>query len=233
MSLFVTDNTYTMISFQRGFRIWRVRLHHMFLEAEREVVEQLAAYLRGDGRGASARLDRYIQSNRFRIRRVALHRRQQKLALPTDGRSHDLKLLFETACRDYENVLGDEIEGVAIGWSPVPRVTLPRRSIKLGSYSADTQVIRIHPALDQPEVPERFIRWIIFHELLHHRFRQDLRARSGCVHTEEFRRLERSFPGWRVALRWEQQHIDWLLGWRPPTEHERRSLLLTEARALP
>ncbi len=220
VDLYITDNTYTMISFQRGLDLWRVRLHHMFLEAERGVIEQLAAYLRGSGREASATLDRYIQLNRYRIRRVALRHRQKKLALPTAGRSHDLRLLFASTCRDYEEVLGEPVEGVAIGWSPVPRVSVPRRSIKLGSYSADTQVIRIHPALDQAEVPERFIRWIIFHELLHHRFRQDLRARTGCVHSAEFRRLERTFPGWRTALRWEQRHIDWLLCWRPPEEHD-------------
>ena len=44
----------------------------------------------------------------------------------------------------------------------------PRRSIKLGSYSATERLIRVHPALDRPWVPRYFVSYIVYHEMLHH-----------------------------------------------------------------
>lgn len=211
----VTDNTYTMISFSRRGAAYRVRVHHMFVGADDALLERLAGYIRGDDRAASATLDDYIHANRRLIRHVPPVQRQQRLPLATAGRQHDLAAMFAEVQAEYRSRLDDETRDVAIGWAPAPRVRLPRRSIKLGSYSADTQVIRIHPALDQPEVPAFFVRWIILHELLHHRFRADLKARNGLIHTPEFRRLERSFPGFRAALAWEKRHLDLLLWWCP------------------
>jgi predicted metal-dependent hydrolase len=133
--------------------------------------------------------------------------------------------MLEEVKDEYRMSLGEDAGDVAIAWAPAPRVVLPRRSIKLGSYSADTQIIRIHPALDQPEVPTYFIRWVIFHELLHHRFRADLKARTGRIHTPEFCRLEQSFSAYRSALSWERQHLDLLLWWCPLPDPQRLRMI--------
>jgi len=213
VDLELTNNTYTMITFSRRGAIFHLRLHHMFLSADEEIVEALAKYVGGDDRQASATLDAYIHTNRKLIRQVSPVQRQRRLPLLTQGRVHDLApLLAEVREQSFSTLARD----VAIAWAPSPRVRLPRRSIKLGSYSADTQIIRIHPALDQAGVPEFFIRWIIHHELLHHLFRADLKARNGRVHTPEFTRLERQFPEFRAALAWERRNLDLLLWWEPP-----------------
>lgn len=211
VELEITDNTYTMISFSRRNGGYRVRLHHMFLGAPDHIVHRLAGYIRGDDGAASAALDGFIHENRALIRRVPTAQRQRRLPLQTRGRVHDLgELLAEVRL-----LLPSTGRNVAIAWAPAPRVRLPRRSIKLGSYSADTQIIRIHPALDQPDVPEYFVRWIVFHELLHHHFRADLLQRRGRIHTPEFCRLERTFPEYEQALAWERHHLDVLLWWDP------------------
>jgi predicted metal-dependent hydrolase len=209
----LTDNTYTMISFSRRQAAYCLRLHHMFLDAEDHVLDALSSYVRGDDRRASAVLDAFIQKNRRRIRQISPRQKQQRLLLNAQGQHYDLASLLDDV---QEQCFGDLIRDVAIAWAPAPQVALPRRSIKLGSYSADTQIIRIHPALDQPAVPEFFVRWIIYHELLHHIFRADLKARNGRVHTPEFCRLERQFPEYREALLWERRHLDTLLWWEPP-----------------
>lgn len=217
----MTDNTYTMISFSRRHGAWCVRLHHMFLHAVEEVLDALATYIRGDDKRASSSLDRFIHDNRRLIRQVSPVTRQRRLPLQTSGRYHDLQRLLDEV---VEEGLVDAAH-VAIAWAPAPRVRLPRRSIKLGSYSADTQIIRIHPALDQPEVPAYFLRWIIYHELLHHHFRADLKARRGRVHTPEFCRLERLYPDFGAALAWERRHLDLLLWWDPRDSELRRIYL--------
>lgn len=222
VELEVTDNTYTMISFTRREGAYRVRLHHMFLSAPDPVLGCLASYIRGDDASASVQLDHFIHQNRKLIRHVPPALRQRRLLLQTQGRVHDLTELLDEVRAQFPGDAGE----VAIAWAPAPRVRLPRRSIKLGSYSADTQVIRIHPALDQPEVPRYFVQWIIHHELLHHLFRAELKARRGQVHTPEFCRLERLFPRYREAVEWERRHLDLLLWW-DPTVQPRTTLSVT------
>jgi hypothetical protein len=88
----------------------------------------------------------------------------------------------------------------------------PRKSIKMGSYSADSKVIRIHPALDQPVVPRYFVEWIVFHEMLHHVYRTR-RGEDGrrCVHPPEFIEHERRFHDYKRAQAWEDENLDLLL----------------------
>ena len=63
----------------------------------------------------------------------------------------------------------DGLVDARICWGSEGRARGRKRStIKLGSYSAQEQLIRIHPRLDQPFVPRYFISFVIFHEMLHH-----------------------------------------------------------------
>lgn len=212
IELEITDNTYTMISYTRSAEGIRVRLHHMFLLADEEVFTHVAGYVRGEGRLASGVLDEYIHTHRRLIRTLSPVERQRRLSLKTTGRFHDLQALLAHVQRKW---FSGQAKNVAISWSPAPHVKLPRRSIKLGSYSADTQIIRIHPALDQAAVPAYFVEWIIFHELLHHVFREELKARHRKVHTPEFCRLEKLYPHYDDAIKWERRHLDLLLWWAP------------------
>lgn len=207
----VTDNVHTMLSFSRQGEVLQVRLHHMFVHAGPTVVEALARYIRGADTEASAALDRFIQHNRRLIRRVPAHVRQRRVRIHPQGRWHDLQAIFDGLNARF---FGGAI-GAAITWGPAPRALLPRKSIKLGSYSADARLIRIHPALDQAAVPRFFVEWIVFHEMLHHR--HGVRRREGrrCIHTERFLAEERAFPHYEAARRWETENLDLLLSWAP------------------
>lgn len=204
----VHDNTHTMLTFQRERALWRLRLHHMFLAAPDDVVQALAEFVRTGDAEASAALDNFIQRNRAFIRRVTPAQLRKRLRLEPVGRHHDLGRIFE---RLNERYFRNRIDA-AITYGPAPRVTRPRKSIKMGSYSADSRVIRIHPALDQPLVPRYFVEWIVFHEMLHHVYRAR-RGENGrrCVHPPEFLVHERRFHDYERALAWEQDNLDLLL----------------------
>lgn len=210
----VTDNVHTMLSFSRRDGVLEVRLHHMFLSAPDPVVHALAHYIRGTDPEASAVLDRFIQRNRQRIRRVPPHVRQRRVRIRERGRHHDLReILRELAERHF----GGPID-CAITWGCAPRAHLPRKSIKLGSYSADARLIRIHPALDQPDVPRFFVAWIVFHEMLHHKHGVSRRGGRRCVHTPGFYEDERRFPDYERARAWERENLDRLLAWSPAAQ---------------
>ncbi|WP_373045888.1 hypothetical protein [Vulgatibacter sp.] len=207
----VTDNVHTMLSFSRQDGVLEVRLHHMFLLAPDPVVEALARYIRGSDPDASSALDRFIQRHRRLIRRVPAHVRRQRVRIRPRGRHHDLhEILAALNERHFEGKID-----CAITWGPAPRAALPRKSIKLGSYSADARLIRIHPALDQAAVPRFFVAWIVFHEMLHHRHGVSRRGGKRCVHTLEFCADEQGYPDYESARAWERDNLDLLLSWAP------------------
>jgi hypothetical protein len=204
----VHDNTHTMVTFERVRQGWRLRVHHMFLAAPEDVVTALAEFVRSADARSSAALDQFIERNKAFIRRVSPAQLRRRLRLEPVGRHHDLSVIFAALNRRY---FAGRI-AATITFGPAPRSRRPRKSIKMGSYSADSRVIRIHPALDQPKVPRYFVEWIVFHEMLHHVYR----ARRGddgrrCVHPPEFVEHERRFHDFHRAQAWENENLDLLL----------------------
>ena len=105
---------------------------------------------------------------------------------------------------------------VPITWGKLPTIRR-RRSIRLGSYSEEDELIRIHPYLDQPQVPEFFIKYIVFHEMLHaHLGVEVLASGRRNVHSREFNRKERAYHEYDRAVAWQEtpKHLNRLL--RPP-----------------
>lgn len=211
LAIRVTDNVHTMISFSRRSVGLEVRLHHMFLAAPPDVVDALARYIEGGSAQDSEALDRFIERHRWLIRRIPPHVRQRRIRLFTRGLHYDLAAVFHSLNERYFDGKID----CAITWGSPPRAILPRQSIKLGSYSEDARLIRIHPALDQPDVPRFFVEWILFHEMLHHRHGATVRGNKRWVHTPAFLADEKLFPHYERARTWEREHLEQLLSWRP------------------
>ena len=86
-----------------------------------------------------------------------------------------------------------------------------RKSIQLGTYSADERLMRIHPMLDQEWVPDFYVESVIFHELLHHELGAEEKDGRRCFHTPEFRRRERAFECFARAQVWEKENLSRLL----------------------
>lgn len=201
----ITDNRRTMVSSSRRGGLLRVRLHHMFLDCDGDTVRAVAAYLQEGSREASARLGSYIERNGHRIR----PRRRHPSRIRTAGEHHDLARLFEELNHEW-------FEGAVrlqITWGRRTRSRRRRRSIRLGAYSAEDGIIRIHPVLDQAWVPRFFVRYVIFHEMLHHVIPAPVQGGRQQFHSAAFRRAEQRYPDYQRAVRWERRHIHRLLSW--------------------
>lgn len=204
--LTVHDNSSTMVSFRRRGGEVHYRVHHMFLEAPTEVVGALAAFA-GGARGAAARrrtassrIDAYVRSHRTCIAAPRADRLQPL------GRAHDLQTLFNRLnAAHFEGAIE-----ARIGWGPV-RAGRRRRTVKTGVYVQDARIIRIHPTLDRPEVPEFYVAAVVFHEMLH----QAVPAREvngrRIVHGADFRSCERAYPDHARAKAWEERNLSLLL----------------------
>ncbi len=88
----------------------------------------------------------------------------------------------------------------------------PRRSIRLGSYRREENLIRIHSALDAAFVPPYFIEALVHHEMLHALI-PVVRGKNGrrVVHGRDFRERERGFAGYEQAKRWRRENMGLLL----------------------
>lgn len=202
----ITDNRQRMFTARRVGPNWRVRLHHMFLDADETVIQALASYIRGTDGGASDILDRFIEQSAHKIRRMP--RRRKPIALEWEGRAHDLKQIFDSLNRRYFRGR----VGSAITWgrnNPGQR----RRTIKLGSYNPEYRLIRIHPVLDQRWVPDYFVRSVVHHEMCHAFLHDQEGVDEGVRHSKTFRELERGFRHHQRAQRFQQEHLTQLLNY--------------------
>jgi predicted metal-dependent hydrolase len=205
LGLKLTENRHTIISVQRGRDFYRVRVHRMFAGAEPRLVRALARYVVHNDARASAQLSEFIEHNQHLIRKQPPQTR--RMVLRTRGQIHDLAAIFDRLNRRY-------FEGkheARITWGPVRKLA-QQRSIKVGSYVLEDRLIRVHPMLDNETVPDYFLDWIVFHEMLHGK--HAIREVGGrrCFHPPEFSREERQFPGYGRARLWEKANLDRLLG---------------------
>jgi hypothetical protein len=211
LALAVTDNRYTMISVKREKGFFRLRLHHMFLDAAPEVVRALGEYVAKNDREASRLLGRFIDINQRKIRRARRNRpKPATITIETRGEVHDLQDVYEFLNRRYFDGTID----ARITWGQRSGPDAPRKqrnSIKMGSYSVEDRLIRIHPSLDRPFVPRMFVEWIVYHEMLHQKHDIPVVAGRRQFHTPEFLAEEACFEHFARARLWERENLDRLL----------------------
>jgi len=208
--LTMTDNTSSVLTVRQARKgsLLKVRLHHMFLTASPQVVRALGTWIRSpDARKSGDVVNAFIEENTHRVRA----RSPRRMSLITRGRFHDLAPY-------YDELNATEFDGAVAAWITWGRMPPPRRrrSIRFGTYSPSENVIRIHPLLDQEFVPRYFVRYIVFHEMLHAFLGVEERARGRRYHTAEFRRREQAYPGYARAVAWQDApaHLERLLA--PP-----------------
>jgi len=189
VKLTVTRNRVSMASVDFSSpRFIKVRLHERFLTAPREVIQSLRQYLgthrRSDWKPV-AEFARSIVGGRPRPAR----RTRPK----TSGEVYDLREIKDEVNRRFFN----RRVSCRIEWGRASNHRRGRRktkSIRYGSYDAEDGVVRINPILDDRRVPYDFVRYIVFHEMLHVLVPTVCKNGKRYYHPPTFQCLERSFP---------------------------------------
>ena len=177
--------------------IAHLSLHWIFLDAPAAVLKALAAWVRTPRKLSRNSLVRdYMNNNVERIPPG----RKRRVTLRTKGKHYDLAALFdEINASNFEGAVAAQIT-----WGPVSPVGGGRKGhFRLGSYAEDRNLIRIHPVLDNPEIPEYVVRNVVYHEMLH----AALGIKTGeggrrSIHHAEFRRREKEYVHYRAAEVW-------------------------------
>jgi predicted metal-dependent hydrolase len=74
---------------------------------------------------------------------------------------------------------------------------------RFGHWDPDHNAVVISQVLDDPDVPEFVLDYVLYHELLHilHPVKMGS-ATKRIVHSAAFRRDERRFPRWKEGEEW-------------------------------
>jgi hypothetical protein len=192
VDLTITDNYRSMVTVRRRRRVVDVRLHHMFLDAEEVVLDALGRYI-STGEDGLDDIRAYVEDNSHKI-----NYRPRRTVLRPVGRHYDLE------------EIRDEVIQRHFPEKDPPHITWGRRSpgknkstIKFGSYDQGKRLIRIHPKLDAAWVPRYFIRFLIYHEILH----REIPAKPGNVHSDEFIARMKKFPDYGRAVQWQEDNL--------------------------
>jgi hypothetical protein len=81
-----------------------------------------------------------------------------------------------------------------------------RAQVRLGSYNPRQDVIRVNPVLDHPDVPPAMLRFVIYHEMVHHQL-EPKRHKTEPMHGARFKSLERACPDFEAAAQWQKHHL--------------------------
>jgi predicted metal-dependent hydrolase len=128
--------------------------------------------------------DEYLGSRTLQqgVSRV-LPGRKRSLAI-IYGRHHNLHDSFGRVNKTY---FQDTMEKPLLTWSP------RKAKRTLGKYDPDRDAVIVSRMLDSPVIPEEFIDFIMYHELLHKKHGILVRGARRQVHTRAFKKDEQKF----------------------------------------
>lgn len=195
--VFWHENKRSYLSYIKQKDRLTLRLHRLFLQAPSPVFEALISSILKKNR-SDAIVVRKMAHFYFSQARI------DPLDLSARGVVYDLQKIYDEIKGDFFSPSFD----AAIGWSN--RICIKKfRSITFGSYDRHRHQIRIHPLLDDPEVPLYFLQFLVYHEMLHAVCPSIIDERGFCrSHTAEFRKLEKKFPFYSEAKKWGESSLN-------------------------
>lgn len=193
--LTVTRNRVTLISVRpdRGSGTDHVRAHEAFLRAPESVWRALRRFLRRRRRADWRTVADFARALPPNETTGAPRPTRRRSPPPAQGRVYDLAALRDEVNAEF---FGGRIV-CAVGWS---RSRARRRSghrvrtIRYGAWDVEARQVRVHPLLDDATVPREFVKYIVFHEMLHADTPAVREGGRRYVHTALFRVMERRYP---------------------------------------
>jgi hypothetical protein len=127
---------------------------------------------------------------------IARRRRGHKRISSAHGDVYDLDKMFSKINRRY---FESSLEKPTITWSQRKTRTI------LGHHDRVYETITISKSLDSIQVPEWFVEFILYHEMLHIKHAARMIKGRRYYHTAAFRTDERRFAKYDEAQRWLEQ----------------------------
>ena len=198
VSLTLTDNSTSLLSIRTKGNSVLVRMHWMFLNADNEIISEIADFIK-TRKSRTPLTRKFISENRTCLKNRERYSRQP--GFRTQGRFHNLREIFDSLNNEY---FGGGITALIKWGNQNSRRAVRKRT--LGTYCRHTDTIGISSVLDRRNVPHYFIRYVVYHEMLHSAVRDLRKNNRRSVHTSEFRKRERLFREYDKAIGWEKRN---------------------------
>lgn len=195
----INNNRSTMLHVRWKETSTHVSLHHMFLKAPHTVQKGLASYIRQDDTVISQDVQAFIDKNLAILDHSYLTDPDH---ICTKGTTYDLQKLYNKINKSYFN---GELD-LLVTWFADPSKKV-RTKCTLGLYYDLVKLVKIHRLLDNPLVPLCVIEYVMYHEMVHAvcPIYKDEKGRN-CIHSREFKVLERQFLQFEEANKWLKEH---------------------------
>lgn len=164
---------------------------------------------------------RYLSKYLYRVFRfpcrkktfLSSHRVLARPSFPVDycpGKIYDLQEIYE----ELNAQLFQGALRLQIGWFG-RKATRKGKSVVLGLFHENEQLIRIHRSLDRQEIPRFFMEYLVYHEMVHSVVPREY-SLSGCsiFHGKKFKEYEQRFPLYDRAVAWEKANAYLLRGYK-------------------
>src|SRR5207248_1184099 len=129
----------------------------------------------------------------LRASELARRQRGRKVISSAQGKVYDLEQIFARVNQRY---FDGQVATPALTWSK-----RRARSI-LGHHDAAHETITISKTLDSGDVPEWFVEYIVFHEMLHIKHPARIINGRRRYHTPASRSEEQRFPRYEASQEW-------------------------------
>lgn len=203
VQLKINDNRSTMLSVRWEPSFTKVSIHRMFLSAPKNIMQELACYVRREQDDISPNVKAFIEDG---IKTLDYSNELDLSKLYSQGTVYNLQTIYRNLNQEYF----DKKLQLHITWYGRP-FSRNRSSVTFGLYYDPLKLIKINRLLDSPSFPDYVISYVVYHEMLHN-VCPSYYDKNGYhrVHSKEFKELEVQYKYYDLAQAWIKKHTEYL-----------------------
>lgn len=199
LKLKINDNRSTMLSVKWEPDGTKVSLHRIFLEAPKNVMDELACYLRQEEDNIGSTVRAYIEEN---LKNLDYSHQLDKSKMYSQGHVYNLQKVYN----DLNNEYFDGELNLHITWFG-KAIQKGSSRVIFGLYYDQSRLIKINRLLDSPSFPDYFVSYVVYHEMLHHVCPSYFDNKGQHqIHTKEFKAREVKFKYYDLAQTWIKEN---------------------------
>lgn len=203
LQLKINDNRSTMLSVKWEPDRTKVSLHRIFLQAPQNIMQALACYLNGEHKKLAPSIRAYIEEH---VQKLDYSHELDLAQLETKGKYYDLRMIFHSLNKDYF----DSSLNLHITWFGENRKK-SRKRVTFGLFHDALRLIKINRLLDNPNFPEYFVSYVIYHEMVHYVCPAYVDENGNKhIHSKPFKEREKKFKYYKEAQQWISDNQDYL-----------------------
>lgn len=203
IQLKINNNRSTMLSVRWESDCTKVSLHEMFLEAPKNIMEELACYVRRELKNISPSIKEFIENN---LKNFDYTHLVNPLKLTARGNTYNLQEIYETLNQEYFMGRLD----LYITWFG-KAFQKNRSRVTFGLYHDPLKLIKINRFLDSPAFPDYLVQFVVYHEMLHYVCPSYYDSKGvHRIHSKEFKARETLFKHYDLAQNWIKNHQEYL-----------------------